>query len=257
MVYKNEVTIIGYNHDKKDVVIPPKIKGLPVIAIGEAAFDPSRSNKGSQPAGYKHSDYQILLPIKGPFSINSVVIPNSVKTIGDVAFKANSLTNVIIPDSVETIGAGAFKDNCLTNVVIPNSVKTIGRSAFADNQLTYVVIPNSVETIGDYAFYYNRLEGAKEPFSIMIYKNGVTIIGYNHDKKDVIIPAKINGLPVVAIDSGAFQVQSFHLKFPMKLTRIVIPESIKINEKKYPDTFHRDTEIIRKWKKVYNQFLLN
>jgi hypothetical protein len=76
----------------------------------------------------------------------------------------------------------------------------------------------------------------------MVHKNEVTIIGYNHDKKNVVIPKKINGLPVVAIDSGAFQDPSLSgFTDTMKLNSVVVPKSVKIN--KY--TFDSNTKIIR------------
>jgi len=213
IVYKNKITITGYNHNEKNIVIPEKINGLPVVAISDNAFS-------LYPPSYKGFKYS--LHFKGP------------------------LNSVVIPDSIKKIGKHAFYDNCLTNVVIPNSVKTIDDGAFEGNYLTNVVIPSSVKKIGRYAFYNNRLEGAKEQFSIMVYENEVTIIGYNHDKKNVVIPREINGLPVVAIDSGAFQVQSSS-RFPntMNLNSVVVPKSVKIE--KY--TFDSDTKIIRKWKK--------
>ena len=93
---------------------------------------------------------------KGCSSLTSVVIPDSVTTIGNYAFSGCSrLTSVVIPDSVTTIGNAAFY-NCssLTSVYIGNNVTTIGNSAFYDcDSLTSVEIPDSVTTIGNYAFY--------------------------------------------------------------------------------------------------------
>ena len=66
----------------------------------------------------------------------------------------SSLTSVIIPDSVTSIGEYAF-NNCssLTSVTIGDNVTTIGSSAFYNcSSLTSVVIPNSVTSIGQYAF---------------------------------------------------------------------------------------------------------
>ena len=88
-------------------------------------------------------------------SLQSVTIPNSVKSIGDYAFSGcKSLQSVTIPNSVTSIGNWAF---CwcvsLQSVTIPNSVKSIGDKAFSDcHSLQSVTIPNSVTSIGNEAF---------------------------------------------------------------------------------------------------------
>ena len=65
-------------------------------------------------------------------SLTSIVIPNSVKSIGDSTFyNCDSLTSITIPSSVTSIGSSAFSDcYSLTSVTIPNSVKSIGEKAF-------------------------------------------------------------------------------------------------------------------------------
>ncbi|MBQ6864913.1 MAG: leucine-rich repeat domain-containing protein, partial [Clostridia bacterium] len=67
-------------------------------------------------------------------AIKTVIIENSVTSIGDWAFcGCDSLTSVTIPDSVTSIGEYAF-ENCdsLTSVTIGNSVTSIGDWAFCD-----------------------------------------------------------------------------------------------------------------------------
>ena len=87
----------------------------------------------------------------------TVVIPNSVTSIGDNAFyDCNGLTSITIPDSVTSIGEGAFYD-CfsLTSITIPDSVTSIGGGAFSDcTGLTSITIPDSVTSIGNSAFSY-------------------------------------------------------------------------------------------------------
>ena len=65
-------------------------------------------------------------------NIKSVVINNSVTSIGDLAFYGcKNLTSIIISNSVKSIGERAFSTcTSLTSITIPNSVKSIGYSAF-------------------------------------------------------------------------------------------------------------------------------
>lgn len=62
----------------------------------------------------------------------SVIIPDSVKIIGNWAFfNCDNLTNITIPDSVTSIGSFAFCGcSKLTNITIPISVRSIGYNAF-------------------------------------------------------------------------------------------------------------------------------
>ena len=93
---KDGVIITKYIGTKKEVRIPPSIQNNPVTGIGEA-FNANRN-------------------------ITRVIIPNSITSIGFVAFGGcTSLNNITIPNSVTNIGERAFI-NCtsLTNVTIPN-----------------------------------------------------------------------------------------------------------------------------------------
>lgn len=119
-----------------DVVIPAQVVGeggtYKVTKIGDYAFWNSRNK-----------------------TISSVVIPNSVDSIGEGAFgQCYVLTSVDIPDSVVSIGLGAFYDcQNLTSVKIGKAVKTIGERAFRGCVgLTEVTIPSSVVSVGHNAF---------------------------------------------------------------------------------------------------------
>ena len=92
---------------------------------------------------------------RGCSGLTSVIIGNSVTTIGKEAFKdCSGLSSVIIGNGVTTIGESAFYGcSSLTSVTIPNSVSTIGKEAFKDcSGLKSVTIGNGVTTIGQSAF---------------------------------------------------------------------------------------------------------
>jgi hypothetical protein len=201
-VVNGNVTITRYRGSERNVVIPARINGLPVTVIGGDAF-------------YRYFNGD---PGLEAYRLTSVIIPNSVKTIGGRAFSHNLLTSVIIPDSVTSIEGGAFASNNLKIVAIPNSVISIGEEAFSYNLLTSVTIPDSVTSIGNGAFspQYGDFDG--DVFSILRYKGTATIIGYNRDDPRVVIPARINGLPVNAIGDRAF--------FRKQLTSVTIPDSV-------------------------------
>ncbi len=81
-------------------------------------------------------------------------IPSSVTKIGYGAFAMAKFENIVIPDSVKFIGDKAFEfcDRLTKRVFIPNSVVSIGKDAFAMCSMTDLIIGDSVKSIDDCAF---------------------------------------------------------------------------------------------------------
>ena len=179
------VRIIDYLGDKREVKIPPRIRRLPVTHIGNAFHGKN---------------------------ITSVIIPDSITSIGNGAFNYNQLTSVTIPNRVTSIDNFAFANNQLTSVIIPNSIKSIGENAFFNNQLSSVNISNSVTVIENGAFSKNQL-------SSVIIPNSVTIIDRfafaNNQLTNVVIPNS-----VIDIRGGAFQNNQF--------TSVTIGENVSL-----------------------------
>lgn len=95
----------------------------------------------------------------------NIVLPDSVKIIGNAAFAYSKCVNVVLGSGVEIIGEAAFA-NCenLTSLILgsfdfvagelmESSLKTIGNNAFQDcKALESIEIPDTVTSIGSYAF---------------------------------------------------------------------------------------------------------
>ena len=84
----------------------------------------------------------------------SIVIPDSVTSLGDESFRGRTFTSFIIPNNITSIGNFAF-ESCysLTSVTLPNNLISIGNGAFTYcTQLTSITIPDSVTTMGGAVF---------------------------------------------------------------------------------------------------------
>ena len=141
----NEIgIIIAYYGNATSIIIPDKVGGKTVTAIGNGVF----RGKG----------------------LESVIIPSSVYSIGEYAFFDNKLKTITIPDRVTTIGDYAFSKNKLYAIIIPAFVNSIGRGVFYNNNLTSIYIPDSVASISYEAFSYNPLENISIGNNVEIYK---------------------------------------------------------------------------------------
>ena len=124
------VSITGYNIEGGlDVVIPSMINGKKVVAIADYAFTSNgvppttiSNTKKVMPLylynGNKASVHK-LAPSPTGLGITSVVIPSTVKSIGEFAFTGNKLTEVTIPSSVTSIESYAFSEN--HDIIITNN----------------------------------------------------------------------------------------------------------------------------------------
>lgn len=127
--------------------------------------------------------------------LESVVIPETVTTIGVSTFEKNKLTSVKIPDAVNKIKIWAFANNNISSINIPDSLTEISNYSFSINRLTTIKIPPSVTKIGVSAFNNNILEE-------LVLSPNLANIGYKafaSDKlKKVDIPATVTRIEVEA-----------------------------------------------------------
>ena len=143
--------ITGCDPEVTRVVIPEEIYGVPVIYIGEHAFENCKN-------------------------LQEVVINgNLINGIQFNAFKNSGIKSIVIPDNVTQLGSEAFA-NCdeLTDVYISKGIYSIGRSAFNGcNKLKNVTGMEGVTDIGSFAFTGCPIESIELPDVLVRINEGV------------------------------------------------------------------------------------
>lgn len=173
--------ITEYMGSSEMVVIPQKISGKRVVAIGEGAFANNQTLQYvSVPSGITSIGNSAF---SGCSSLKGVEVPSGLEEIGSYAFSdcvsLESLymsdgfadapgKGVAFPYSLQTLGDYAFQGcSSITSVVIRPALKQWGESAFAVSGLQDVTILDGVESIPDYAFAEcNELKSVTVPHSV-------------------------------------------------------------------------------------------
>ena len=89
--------------------------------------------------------------------MEKLIFPDGLETIEGLAFSVCNMKTVVIPDSVTSIGEQAF-ESCknLIELKLPNNIKTLETRVFSScYALKSITIPASVIEIKEFAFYYS------------------------------------------------------------------------------------------------------
>ena len=219
------------------LTIPSKLGGYPVTSIADEAY-------------------------RDCTNLTSITIPNSVTSIGNLAFsntgyynnssnwengvlyignhlidaKTTISGNYTIKSGTKTIANWAFF-NCdsLTSIVIPNSVTSIGSSAFRDctnlknvyytgseTQWNSIRIGSNNSYLTNATIYYNYDENndTQSLFEYTVENGKATITGCNESiSGELVVPSTLGGYPVTSIGDQAFY-------WCYSLTSVVIPEGV-------------------------------
>ena len=204
---KQSVSFCGVSSSWKEVAsdtlyIPETIYGLNVVKIE------------GQEYGSKYKD------------IVSIVIPSTVRTIGDNAFHGySSIETISIPDGVTTIGNKAFMHcSSLKEITLPASVKEIGESAFENCKAlkSFIADKTAITEIKarTFAYYNDYFDNGYSVLKICLLPPSLTSIGesaFGNCKRleNIAIPDK-----VATIEKEAF-------KGCFSLKEITLPASVK------------------------------
>lgn len=161
--------VCNYYGNEENLIVADTYMDKPVTAVADEAF--RYNNK-----------------------IKTIVLPESIKTIGEWAFsECENLESVNIPSSVTKIHDGAFsKSNKIASIEIPNGVIEIGKNAFNQcKNIDEIKLPASLLTIEDGAFTGNpqlkiSVDEQNNPYCV------VDNILYNKEMSKVICGGKIS-----------------------------------------------------------------
>lgn len=170
--------------------------------------------------------------------LNYILLPPTLTSIGDNAFRNTGIAEVTIPASVKSIGTECFRESkslvktdfesgsrltyigersfyrcsALTAIAIPDGVTAVPGSSFCEcSSLAEVKLPASVTSIGDYAFYRTALQLIDLPDNLTTISNDA----FNSSGlTSVVIPDRVSSM-----GSGCFCNCS-------QLTDITLPASM-------------------------------
>ena len=97
-------------------------------------------------------------------NLEGLVLPQSLRAIGDAAFAGSGLAGVQLPPSLGQLGREAFLGSCLTKVILPEGITEVFEEAFSQiPQLTEAELPESLQVIGEGAFAGTGLSALRIP----------------------------------------------------------------------------------------------
>jgi len=193
------VTLTGYTGGGGDVSIPHKIGGHRVSGIGAWAF-----NQNS--------------------NIRSLTLPESITSIGDLAFEnCSSLASINFGNGLASV-ATSFGGSALTSLKIPKGVRSIQGSFWSCLNLTNVTIPASVTSFEGNFYYCLNLRTIMVDSRNRAYSTADGVL-FNKDQTELMLcPAGKSGIyrspnSVTSIGDNAFA-------WCTDLTGVVLPEGV-------------------------------
>ena len=166
--------------------------------------------------------------------LESVIITNNVKEIGECAFKASGIKSIAISGSVREIGEQAFS-NCknLSQVVIADGVESIGRAAFHSTEIKSIEIPGSVKTISGAAFRncnsLNQviLHEGIERIESQAFDIGSSLVTIEIPSSITYLASNaFRGIEKVVFSNGTTKICDNAFSGCIKLTHVEIPDSL-------------------------------
>ncbi len=182
--------------EKKHLVLPETIDGLPVTELGEELF--------------KEKD------------IEGIILPSGLNRIGASAFQdCTELSYVELGDDLKTIGPNAFSScSSMKNIELPEGLEEIELGAFLFTEIEDVKFPASLSSI-EYSFTGESYEVAEGNTSYTVI-DGVL---FTADKKELVMfPSERTGTYTIPESCESIGLFAFSAS---GLSKLIIPESVE------------------------------
>ena len=191
-------------------------------------------------------------------NIKTVVLPNSLKRIGEHAFSnCKNLESVSFGTGIEVINEGSFY-NCptLKQINIPCNIKVIKSLAFLQTGLESVILNEGLETIGTNAFDDTNL-------TEIVIPQSVTTLNYNCFGRKIkrITTKTCNNITLISSltrpcrpSNSSFYGKDDSIEILYRDKKVYVPRYIKPNVKLYFDRmFHDITQVYDTWDYAYTK----
>ena len=163
--------------------------------------------------------------LSGCYDVTNVVIPSTVRRIGDYAFADTRIKSIYLPKCLNEIGDGAFSDcNQILSITIPDNVSYLGWGTLSCEQMQYVYIGSSVSNVN-----YTCFEGCPSSLTIEVSKDNPYYyegLFYSLDQKTVIATLRPNIGKQIQIKEGVTHIADYAFCQAKYLENITFPNSL-------------------------------
>ena len=173
----------------------------------------------------------------GNQNIETIILPETFKFIGERAFSNSSVAYVDFPKALETISESAFENCNLTSVTLPEGLQSIGTSAFKDCvHLTSVTFPKGLLSLKDYAFSGSGITSVTLPEGLQSI--GKNAFQYCYYLTSVKLPEGLltigdsafdncDNLTSITLPEGLQNIGYCAFNYCQSLTSVTLPESLE------------------------------